>query len=75
MRDSGTLTRHTLRFNIPIPTSTQSNLRHPDKAQLRTDILTLRERGMSYREIAGETGLHHSRVWQIVNSKLTAKSD
>ncbi len=68
LRVSGTLTRHKLRFDIPLPSSTASDLRNPDKAQLLADILIMRERGMSYREIAGETGLHHSRVWQIVNS-------
>ncbi len=74
LRVSGTLTRHKLQFDIPIPISTQSDLRNPDKGQLRTDILMMRERGMSYREIAGETRLHHSRVWQIVNSE-TSTSD
>jgi len=74
LRVSGTLTRHKLRFDIPQPTSTASDHCNPDKVQLRADILIMRERGMSYREIAGETGLHHSRVWQIVNSE-TSTSD
>jgi len=63
-----------LQFDIPVPASTQSDLRNPDKEQLRAQIFALRQQGMSYREIAGETGLHHSRVWQIVNSE-TSTSD
>jgi hypothetical protein len=68
LRVSGTLTRHILRFDIPLPTSTESDLRNPDKEKLRTDILAMRANGMSYRQIAREVGLHWTRVQQIVKS-------
>jgi hypothetical protein len=68
LRVSGTLTRHILRFDIPLPASTQSDLRNPDKTQLRTDILAMRADGMSYRQIAKAFGLHWTRVQQIVNA-------
>ena len=62
-------TRHSLRFDIPLPASTESDLRNPDKEQLRADILAMRESGMSYRQIAREVGLHFTRVQQIVKSR------
>ena len=43
-----------LNFDIPSPTSTESDLRNPDRAQLRADILAMREHEMSYRNIATE---------------------
>jgi len=49
-----------------VPTSTQSDLRNPDKEQLRADILTMCGRGMSYREIGAALGIHWTRVRQIV---------
>ena len=70
-RVSGTLTRHSLRFDIPLPASTESDLRNPDKIQLRTDIVALREQSMSYREIGEGLGIHWTRVGQIVKSLLT----
>lgn len=42
--------------------------RNPDKAQLRTTVLKLRDQGMSYREIAHEVGLHWTRIQQIVRT-------
>lgn len=54
---------------IPLPPSTEADLRHPDKEKLRETILTLRTQGMSYREIGREVGLHWTRVGQIL--KLT----
>ena len=37
-------------------------MRNPVKAQLRADILMMREQGMSYRKIARELRLHWTRV-------------
>ena len=68
LRVSGTLIRHILRFDIPIPQSTESNLRNRDKAQLRADILAMRAQGMSYRQIGAARGIHWTRVQQIVKS-------
>lgn len=68
LRVSVPLTRHSLRFNIPLPASTESDLRNPDKEQLRADILAMRVAGMSYRQIARVVGLHWTRVQQIVKS-------
>jgi hypothetical protein len=65
LRVSGTLTRHILRFDIPLPASTESDLHNPDKEQLRADIFTMRANGMSYRQIARAVGLHWTRVGQI----------
>lgn len=69
LRVSGTLTRHTLQFGIPVPASTASDLRNPDKEQLRTDILIMREQGMSYREIGAALGIHWTRVGQILGNR------
>jgi predicted XRE-type DNA-binding protein len=68
LRVSGTLTRHIHRFDIPLPASTESDLRNPDKEQLRADILVMRQRGMSYRQISTVLGIHWTRVGQIINS-------
>jgi len=38
------------------------------RAQLLADILIMRERGMSYRQIARAVGSHWMRVQQIVKS-------
>lgn len=65
LRVSGTLTRHVLRFDILLPASTESDLRNPDKEQLRADILVMRESGMSYRQIAREVGLHWTRCSRL----------
>lgn len=67
-RDIHSKTRHKLLFEVPETESTKAKKRNPDKVALRNKILHLREQGMSlsYREIAKEVGLHHSRVWQIV---------
>lgn len=62
-------TRHILRFDIPLPASTESDLRNPDKEQLRTNILAMRADGMSYRRIAREVGLHWTRVGQIARKE------
>jgi len=64
-RDTVPLTRHILRFDIPLTSSTESNLRNPDKDQLLADILYMREQGMSYRQIAEVLGMHWTRVGQI----------
>ncbi len=63
------LTRHILRFDLPIPPSTESDLRNPDKDALRQIILDLRSQGMSYRQIAEVVGLHWTRVGQIARIK------
>ncbi|MDK3157344.1 hypothetical protein QPK87_12260 [Kamptonema cortianum] len=62
------LTRHILRFDIPLSTSTESDLRNPDKTQLRTNILAMRADSMNYRQIARAVGLHWTRVQQIVKA-------
>ena len=66
LRDTVPLTRHILRFTIPLTASTKSNLRNLDKEQLRADVLALSKYGMSYRQIAVELGIHWTRVGQIV---------
>jgi hypothetical protein len=48
-----------------MPVSTESDLRHPDKEQLRADILAMLQRGMSYRKIGTILGIHWTRVGQI----------
>ena len=65
LRVSGTLTRHILQFDIPVPLATESNLRNPGKVQLRADVLTMRQQGMSYRQIGAALGIHWTRVGQI----------
>ena len=59
-------TRHKLDLASPVAQSTQSNQLHPDKEQLRSTILKLREQGVSYREIAQVVGLHWTRVEQLL---------
>jgi hypothetical protein len=68
LRVSVPLTRHIHHFDIPLPQSTESDHRNPDKAQLRADILAMRARGMSYRQIAKVVGLHWTRVRQVAKS-------
>lgn len=51
-----------------MPASTESDLRNPDKAQLRADILVMLKQGMSYRKIGTVLGIHWTRVGQIVKS-------
>jgi len=58
--------RHIHRFDIPVPLSTESDLRNPDKEQLRADILIMLRQGMSYRTIGAALGIHWTRVGQIV---------
>lgn len=53
-------------FDIPLTASTESDLRNPDKAQLRADILAMLQREMCYRQIARVVGLHWTRVQQII---------
>jgi hypothetical protein len=61
-------TRHRLDFAVPLPASTVTKHAFPDKAALRECILEMRAKGMSYRQIAHEVGLHWTRVEQIVKS-------
>ena len=72
LRVSVLYTRHLHPFEIPLPPSTEADLRHPDKEKLRDTILTLRAQGMSYRTIGRELGLHWTRVGQILQSIKTA---
>jgi hypothetical protein len=58
-------TRHIHTFEIPLPLSTVTDLKYPDKVKLRETIAALRAEGMSYREIARVVGLHWTRVGQI----------
>jgi hypothetical protein len=60
-------TRHIHAFEIPLPQSTVTALKYPDKRQLRGAILVLRAERWSYREIGREVGLHWTRVGQILN--------
>jgi transcriptional regulator len=48
-----------------VPQSTLSDQLHPDKQQLRSNVLEMRARGLSYREIAQVVGLHWTRIQQI----------
>lgn len=48
-----------------MPQSTESDLRNPDKEQLRADIIAMLQRGMSYRKIGAMFGIHWTRVGQI----------
>jgi len=66
LRVSVPLTRHILRFDIRLSTSTESDPRDPDKDALRQSILELRAQGMSYRQIAQAVGVHFTRVRQIL---------
>ena len=63
------LTRHILRFDLPLPASIESDLRNPDKTQLRADILRMRSQGMSYREIGAALGIHWTRVGQVTKAQ------
>jgi hypothetical protein len=65
LRGSVPLTRHILPFDLPLTASTESDLRHPDKGQLRADILAMLQQGMSYRKIGAALGIHWTRVGQI----------
>ncbi|MBL8152597.1 MAG: hypothetical protein JNM70_00315 [Anaerolineae bacterium] len=66
LRGSVPMTRHMLRFDIPLSGSTESDLRNPDKEQLRAYVATMREWGLSYRQIADAIGLHWTRVAQML---------
>ncbi|MDZ4765131.1 MAG: helix-turn-helix domain-containing protein [Chloroflexota bacterium] len=66
MRDSVSNTRHLHLLDLPVASSTSTDDRHPNKAVLRDQIMLLRDRGMSYREIGELLGLHWTRVGQIV---------
>jgi hypothetical protein len=61
-------TRHIHTFEIPLPPSTETNLKYPDKGKLMETIVALRAEGWSYREIARVVGLHWTRVGQIVKA-------
>jgi hypothetical protein len=63
-------TRHIHEFELPVPLSTATNQRNPDKAKLKETILALRAAGWSYRQIAREVGLHWTRVGQIVRNRV-----
>lgn len=62
------LTRHFYSFEIPIPLSTESNFRNPDKVQLRATILEMHKHNLSYRTIGESLGIHWTRVGQIVRN-------
>lgn len=66
LRVSVPLTKHILQFNIPLSSSTESDLCNPDKDALRQTILDLRAQGMSYCQIVEIVGLHWTRVSQIM---------
>jgi hypothetical protein len=66
LRSRVSLIRHKLDLPIPVPESTRSDKLHPDKEQLCSDILEMREKGMSCREIAQEVRPYWTHVHQIV---------
>jgi len=70
MRDSVSNTRHLHLLDLPVASSTSTDDRHPNKAVLRDQIMLLRDRGMSYREIGELLGLHWTRVGQIVKGMI-----
>jgi len=53
---------------MPEAPSTVSSKLNGNKALLREKVLEMRQRGMSYRQIAAAVGLHWTRVGQIVKS-------
>ena len=53
------LTRHFCVFEIPVAQSTESDLRNPDKALLRTELLAMRGQALSYRKIGTAPGIHY----------------
>jgi hypothetical protein len=61
-------TKHIHAFEIPLPSSTGSDLKYPDKKQLRETIFALRAEGWSYREVGREVGLHWTRAGQILKA-------
>ena len=69
LRGQVPLTRHFYTFDIPVPSSTESNLHNRDKERLRADILTMIQLGMSYRQIGMALGIHWTRVGQIMQEK------
>ena len=42
-------------------------MHYPDKQELRTLIVHLRDQGMSYRKIGVALGIHWTRIGQIVD--------
>lgn len=72
LRDIVSFPSHSTEFNVLLSGNASALQRHPNKAQVREVILTLRENNLSYREISRIVGLHWTRVAQIVN---TARSD
>lgn len=47
-------TRHKHQFDIPVPASTETNLRNPEKERLRAEIIAMRERD----KISTALGIH-----------------
>ena len=69
LRVSVALTKHLVRFDVPLPASTESDLRKPGKAQLRADILTVRECGMNNRRLAHKEFTSTSSItlfWEFI---------
>ena len=61
------LTRHILPFEIPVPSTTLSDQIYSNNDQLKSLIVAMRSRGMSYRQIGVTLGLHWTRIGQIIN--------
>ena len=74
LRDKVPLTRHIHTFDMPEAASTASNRLNGNKALLREKVLEMRQRGMSYRQIADAVGLHWTRVGQIVREHNDAEN-
>ena len=70
LRGQVPLTRHFYSFVIPVPSSTLSQLRHPEKVKLRAMIFEMREQGMSYRQIGAALDIHWTRVGQILKRPI-----
>lgn len=68
LRGKVPLTRHKLDFTVPLPASTVKKRAFPDKAALRECVLEMCAKGMSYRQIAREVGVHWTRVGKIIQS-------
>ena len=64
MRGRGSYTRH--RHDFGLAASEGKAREEVDTKLLRARVMWLYHMGLSYRQIAGEVGLHFTRVGQIV---------
>ena len=73
LRDCTPFRSHGQPFEVADSEVAIATRRNPDKQQLHTTVIELYEQGMSYREIAQATGLHWTRVAQILNQTNARK--